>query len=536
VLTVQGIASMTALKVDGSAVTQPVSDGGSTLSVDDGGGSLTVDNAALSVTGGGAEASALRVTLASDSTGVLSVDDNGSTLSVDDGGGALTVDGTVAATQSGTWNITNVSGTVSLPTGAATAAKQPALGTAGTASSDVITIQGVASMTPLQVADNGSTLSVDDGAGSLTVDNAALSVTGGGAEATALRVTLASDSTGVLSVDDNGSTLSVDDGGGTLTVDGTVAISGEVDVTPASPAAGSYLPVRLSDGSGFLGAAAAGLYVRQGSGAQFIVTGTTGHGAADDSASPQKVGGVASAAAPTAVDEGDRVQAWFDLEGRQAVHDGGQTLSVDDGAGSLTVDNAALSVTGGGAEATALRVTLASDSTGVLSVDDNGSTLSVDDGGASLTVDGTVTANLAAGTNNIGDVDVLTQPARARTTDTISAALATDVLMNDTTALTPKFAVIDVASSGDNTLVAAVVGKKIRVHQVLLVAAGAVNARFESGAGGTALTGQMNLTTNSGFTLPFSPVGWFETASNTLLNLELSGAVSTDGVLCYTEV
>lgn len=53
------------------------------------------------------------------------------------------------AAQSGTWNITNVSGTVSLPTGASTAAKQPALGTAGSASSDVLTVQGVASMTPL---------------------------------------------------------------------------------------------------------------------------------------------------------------------------------------------------------------------------------------------------------------------------------------------------------------------------------------------------------------------------------------------------
>lgn len=39
-----------------------------------------------------------------------------------------------------------------LPTGAATAAKQPALGTAGTASADVITVQGVASMTPIAVS------------------------------------------------------------------------------------------------------------------------------------------------------------------------------------------------------------------------------------------------------------------------------------------------------------------------------------------------------------------------------------------------
>lgn len=38
-----------------------------------------------------------------------------------------------------------------LPSGAATAAKQPALGTAGTASSDVITMQGVSGMTPVLI-------------------------------------------------------------------------------------------------------------------------------------------------------------------------------------------------------------------------------------------------------------------------------------------------------------------------------------------------------------------------------------------------
>jgi len=57
----------------------------------------------------------------------------------------------VTATQAGTWNINNISGTVPLPTGAATAAKQPALGTAGTPAADVITVQGAASMTPLTI-------------------------------------------------------------------------------------------------------------------------------------------------------------------------------------------------------------------------------------------------------------------------------------------------------------------------------------------------------------------------------------------------
>lgn len=56
------------------------------------------DVASLAVTGGGTEASAVRVTIASDSTGVVSVDDNG---------GSITVDGTVAATQSGTWTEAN---------------------------------------------------------------------------------------------------------------------------------------------------------------------------------------------------------------------------------------------------------------------------------------------------------------------------------------------------------------------------------------------------------------------------------------------
>lgn len=99
-----------------------ISDLGGAISVDDNGGSLTVDgtvsisgtvgvtqstspwvvsNPTLSVVGGGTEATALRVTIANNSTGVLAVTDNG---------GSLTVDGTVAATQSGSWSVTNLNG------------------------------------------------------------------------------------------------------------------------------------------------------------------------------------------------------------------------------------------------------------------------------------------------------------------------------------------------------------------------------------------------------------------------------------------
>ena len=72
---------------------------------------------------GNTEAETLRVRIANDQQS-LPIDDDGGSITVDDGGTSLTVDGTVAATQSGTWDITDITGTVSLPTGAATAAKQ----------------------------------------------------------------------------------------------------------------------------------------------------------------------------------------------------------------------------------------------------------------------------------------------------------------------------------------------------------------------------------------------------------------------------
>lgn len=56
------------------------------VGINDSGNSITVDNPQLSVVGSWTEAAALRVTIATDSTGVLSIDDNG---------GAITVDGSV---------------------------------------------------------------------------------------------------------------------------------------------------------------------------------------------------------------------------------------------------------------------------------------------------------------------------------------------------------------------------------------------------------------------------------------------------------
>lgn len=84
---------------------------------------------------------------------------------------------------------------------------------------------------PVSIA---SAIAVTDNAGSLTVDNGTLSVVGGGVEASALRVTIASDSTGVLSIDDNGGSLTVD---GTVAVSSVIAGTGSTNIGKAEDAA-----------------------------------------------------------------------------------------------------------------------------------------------------------------------------------------------------------------------------------------------------------------------------------------------------------
>lgn len=117
--------------------------------------------------------------------------------------------------------------------------------------------------------------------------------------------------------------------------------------------------------------------------------------------------------------------------------------------------------------------------------------------------------------------------------------MATDVLMESRRnyKVDIKRAVIDHATNGDNTLIAAQAGKKLRVLSIFFTVAGAVTVRFESGAGGTALTGQMNFNgPGEGIALDHNTLGWFETLEGGALNMELNGAVSVDGALTYIEV
>lgn len=101
---------------------------------------------------------------------------------------------------------------------------------------------------------------------------------------------------------------------------------------------------------------------------------------------------------------------------------------------------------------------------------------------------------------------------------------------------------ISVASSGDNTVVAAgAAGTTIQVHGYVLVAAGAVTARWAAGTGtGTPLSGAMSLITGVPLVVPYCDLGagrvthWITVPAATLLNLSLGGAVQVSGHIIYS--
>ena len=96
------------------------------------------------------------------------------------------------------------------------------------------------------------------------------------------------------------------------------------------------------------------------------------------------------------------------------------------------------------------------------------------------------------------------------------------------------FAVIDVAASGDNTIVAADATKKIKVVSYTIVSDGTVTSRWKSAS--TSLSGAMSWVANTGVSPAIgTPAGgWIlETAVNEALVLNLSAAIGMRGHLSY---
>lgn len=88
---------------------------------------------------------------------------------------------------------------------------------------------------------------------------------------------------------------------------------------------------------------------------------------------------------------------------------------------------------------------------------------------------------------------------------------------------------VSASTSGDNTILAAVTGKRIRLIAAALTVAGAVNAKWQSSTAGD-LSGVYVLSASGdGIVLPYNPAGWVETVAGEALELNLSGAVAVTG-------
>ena len=348
-----------ALKVDGSAVTQPVS-------------------AATLPLPTGAATSALQLPNSHDVT----VDNagGGAAVNIQDGGNSITIDGTITATPSGTQdvNLIQVAGTaVTVGSGVLGAGTQrvvlatdqpvvPVSDNGGSLTVDAATL-------PLPTGASTSALQLPDGH-NVTVDNAA------GAAAVNIQ-----DGGNSITVDGTVSVtepVSVDDNGGSLTVDGTVAVSGTVAISAAAlplPAGAATSALQLPDGHNVTvdnAAGAAAVNIQDGGNSITIdgtITATAAGQAADGAAvvgNPVRIGGK---------DGGGLTQ--------DIITDASGVLAIQDNGGSITIDAASLPLPTGAS-------TLAGQTQPGVDIGDvtvnnaaGAAAVNVQDGGNSLTID-----------------------------------------------------------------------------------------------------------------------------------------------------
>ena len=226
--------------------------------------------------------------------------------------GTVTVSGTVSALQSGTWNITNVSGVVSLPTGAATSAKQPALGTGGTPSPDVITVQGISTGTALKVDGSGVTQPVSGTVGI----SGTVAATQSGAWSVGVTGTVASAQSGNWTTRIVGNTGSIlDFNGQNQGSTSAILTGGQFNTIPTTITTGNVSPLQLDSSANLLVNVKTGTITANQGTPPWTVSGDTASGVADAN-NPIKIGGVARTSNPTAVSNGNRVNASFDKLGK----------------------------------------------------------------------------------------------------------------------------------------------------------------------------------------------------------------------------
>ena len=94
-------------------------------------------------------------------------------------------------------------------------------------------------------------------------------------------------------------------------------------------------------------------------------------------------------------------------------------------------------------------------------------------------------------------------------------------------------AVINIGSSGANTVIAGQTGKIIRVFRLAMVPLTSVTATIQDG-GATALTGALPLAANQELIFNYDTQPWFITSAGNAFEIKLSSGVSVGGVVYFT--
>lgn len=215
VISVQGIASGTAMPVSGTVTANAGTNlNTSALALDTTlstlSGKITACNTGAVVISSGTVAISGTVGVTQSGTWTVQPGNTANTTAWKVDGSAVTqpVSGTVTA-NAGTGTFAVSAASLPLPSGASTAAKQPALGTAGSASSDVLSVQGVASMTALKV----------DGSAVIQPISGTITANIGTSGSLALDATITGGTQKSKLVDSGGTNVATVSAGGALKVD-----------------------------------------------------------------------------------------------------------------------------------------------------------------------------------------------------------------------------------------------------------------------------------------------------------------------------
>jgi hypothetical protein len=219
-----------------------------------------------------------------------------SAVNIQDGGNSITVDGTIAATQSGTWNVNNVSGTVSLPTGASTLAEQQT------------------QTTSLQL--------IDDTVATVAAAITTKGIAAIGTDGTNARI-LKTDSSGELQIDCLTEPATVADGGALPSVVKVIGGYDGANVQAVLTSASGALQVDVLSGAG------SGTQYTEGD-TDASITGTAMLW--EDTGDTLRA---VSAAKPLPVSDAG---GSLTVDGTVTIQDGGNVISIDDAGGSITVD------------------------------------------------------------------------------------------------------------------------------------------------------------------------------------------------------